>query len=171
VKEIRGIEAVKYAGSRGLFFCIDETYLVQAEEKLTGQPVSMAEVEDALGEQLDEPFDPSSIVEGSKSFDFLLRRYGDGWIYVPLEGNHPDQEEEALLALFQSTGTLSNPFRNDDILDMIAKEFPKLEDTGFPKAATLNLVFHAALRLIEKGRLISLSEPSYYGNTRFSLPR
>ena len=90
--------------------------------------------------------------------------------YVPLEGNHPSQEEQALLKLIQRRKTDTDPFGSGDIVDMITQEFPKLEDTGFSKSAPLNLLFHAALRLVEKGSLASIPDHTYYGNTLFYLP-
>lgn len=96
MKEIRGKEAVKYALMHGLFINIDQTVLVQAESRLRLRPVSMPEVEDQIGEALDEAFEPRNLVEGNERFDLIAGRYGEGWIYLPLEGNHPLIEEDIL---------------------------------------------------------------------------
>jgi len=101
VRQLRGIKALEYTRARGLFFCVDEALLVESESRLRGHQVSMTKIENMLGERLGEAFDPSTVVEGSNSFDFLVERYGHEWVYVPLEGNHPAQEEQALLKLFQ----------------------------------------------------------------------
>jgi len=169
VQEIRGQEAVAYAVSKGLFVNIDETFLIQAESSLRGYSVSMAEVEDFLDDALDEAFDPTKLVKGSKPFDVMVGRYGQGWIYVALEGNHPLREEDLLLQIFEQRIS-SFGLAGGDILDVVTGEFPNLEDSGFPKSANLNLMFHAALRLAEKERLIAVTDHTCYGNTYFHLP-
>jgi hypothetical protein len=40
------------------------------------------------------------------------------------------------------------------ISDLATEDPPKLKDTGSPKEADLDLLFHAALRLVEKGMLV-----------------
>jgi hypothetical protein len=107
-----------------------------------------------------------------------LDRYGDQWIYIPLEGNHPIQEEQAVLDLYRRLLTAEVPHSGGDISDLATENPPALEDTGFPKDADLDLLFHAALRLVEKGKLISIpdqlpvpdDEEPNYGNTYFLLP-
>lgn len=168
MKEIRGKEAVKYAAAKGLFVNIDEAFLVEAESRLRGHPVSMAEVEDQLGEALDEAFEPSKLVKGNERFELIAGRYGEDWIYLPLEGNHPLIEEDILIQIFKRR---TPTFGGGDILDVVTNDFPALEGTGFPKSATVNLMFHAALRLVNKNQLVAIDDKRCYGNTFFHISR
>lgn len=178
MKEIRGAKAVQYAKNNGLTFSIDEDFLAQTESELRGQPASMDDVENLFEEELGEPYDPTDVFDGTESYKFLLDRYGDGWIYVPLEGNHPLQEERAVLRLYYPGLKAENPYSGGDILDLATENPPRLRNTGFPKDADIDLLFHAALRLVRKGALRSIRDPTpaslhgerNYGDTYFFIP-
>lgn len=178
MKKITGAAAVNYANTNGLDFSIDEAFLVEAEGTIRGCPTTIEDIDSLLEEQLGEPYDPTKIIEGSTSHRFLLDRYGDQWIYVPLEGNHPLEEEQAVLQLYEHLLAAEVPRSSGDISDLATEDPPTLKDTGFPKEADLDLLFHAALRLVEKGMLISVpdslpvpdDEEPNYGNTYFLLP-
>jgi hypothetical protein len=178
LKEIRGAEALKYAETNGLDFSIDEGFLIRAESSLRGEPVSMNEIEAPFEEELGESYDPTNVFQGSKSFEFLLNRYGSGWIYVAVESKHPLEEEAAVLRLFRDLLKAESPSNGGDILDLATQNPPRLRETGFPRDADVDLLFHAALRLTKKGVLESIPDPKprhknaepNYGNTYFMLP-
>jgi len=178
VKELRGAAAIRYAKETGLDFSIDENSLVKAESKLQGNKVTMDDVEALFEAQLGELYDPVSIFEGTKGFHFLVDRYGNDWIYVPIEGNHPLEEEAAVLRLYRRKLNDKEPQGGGDILELATEHPPRLKDTGFPKGADPDLLFHAALRLVEKGILRSIPDRiprqrdvvRNYGNTYFFIP-
>jgi hypothetical protein len=101
MKEIRGVEAVRYSSELNIFFDIDEDFLARAEGKLRGSRTSMADVDELIEEQTGRSFDPAGIVPGKEAFDFLINRYGDGWIYVAQEGKDPEAVERIALRLFR----------------------------------------------------------------------
>lgn len=178
MKEIRGTEAVRYANMNGLDFSIDEAFLVEAERQIRGGSATIEDIDSLLQRQLGEPYDPARIIDGSSIYKFLLDRYGDQWIYMPLEGNHPLDEEQAVLGLYQRLLTAKMPRGGGDISDLATEDPPTLVDTGFPEDSHLDLLFHAALRLVEKGMLLAVpdslpvpdDEEPNYGNTYFLLP-
>jgi hypothetical protein len=178
LKDIRGAEALNYAETNGLDFSIDEGFLIRAESRLRGEPASMNKIESLIEEEVGQPYDPTNILPGSRSFEFLLGRYGDGWIYVALEGNHPDEEEATVLRLFRRLLNTKEPSNGGDILDLATQNPPRLRDTGFPRDADVDLLFHAARRLVDLGILESIPDPTplpsdaepNYGNTYFLLP-
>lgn len=178
MKEIRGAEAVQYANENGLDFSIDEAFLVEAEGKIRYTPATIGDIDSLFEKELGESYDPTKVIEGSPSYKFLLDRYGDQWIYMPLEGNHPLLEEQAVLDLYQRLLTAEIPRSGGDISDLATEDPPILKDTGFPEDSHLDLLFHAALRLVEKGMLIAVpdslpvldDEEPNYGNTYFLLP-
>jgi len=118
------------------------------------------------------------VLEESPIYGFFLNRYGDGWIYLPLEGNHPLEEERAVLQLFHTILAETNPRDGGDILEIASEDPPRLQDTGFPEEAEVDLLFHAARRLADKGLLEAVPNPNprpknferNYGNTYFKLP-
>lgn len=178
MKDIRGAAAIRYAREAGLNFSIDEDLLAKAEGKLQEKEGSMEDVEAIFEEQFDEPYDPTKVFEGIKIFNVLIDRYGYEWIYVPIEGNHPLEEEAAVLRLYERKLEGKSPQGGGDILELATENPPRLKNTGFPKNADLNLLFHAARRLVEKGILKSIPDriPRHknvernYGNTYFFIP-
>jgi hypothetical protein len=56
---------------------------------------------------------------------------------VPLEGNHPEEEERIVLSMFQSFLKEREPFCGGDILDLSSTYYPQLRDTGFTRMLTL----------------------------------
>jgi hypothetical protein len=178
LKDIRGAEALKYAETNGLNYSIDERFLIRAESSMRGKPVSMNAIESLIEEEVGEPYDSTNIFPESSTFKFLLNRYGEGWIYVALEGNHPEEEEAAVLRLFRQLLNAKEPSNGGDILDLATQNPPRLRDTGFPKDADADLLFHAARRLVNLGVLESIPDPEplprdaepNYGNTYFLIP-
>lgn len=178
MKEIRGQEALCYAEEQGIFFSADEDYMVRAESALLGRPATLDDIDALFEEQLGIYYDPTDLFPREDSFNLLVERYGYGWICVALEGNHPEAEESALMAMFRSLLKEKEPFCGGDILDLAASYGPALKETGFPGWATTNLLFHAALRLVAKGQLeavmddgpFSDSSVESYGNRRFFVP-
>src|SRR6266404_697737 len=178
MKEIRGARAVDYAKRNGLDFSIDEAFMIRAESRIQDRQTTIEDLDSLLEKELGESYDPTKVIEGSRSYEFLLDRYGDGWIYVPLEGKHPLEEERAVLQLYQRNLMAETPRSGGDISDLATEDPPKLENTGFPKDADLDLLFHAALRLVKKGMLVPVADPlplpenaePNYGNTYFLLP-
>jgi hypothetical protein len=178
MKQIRGIAALEYATKNGLEFLVDEAALRDAESRIQAKPVTLLDIDSLLQTELGESYDPTKVIEGSRSFDFLLQRYGDEWIYMPLEGNHPDEEESAVLRLYRQRLSSDSPSSGGDVVDLATENPPTLSDTGFPPDADVDLLFHAAKRLVSKGLLRSVShaaslsddiEPNY-GNTYFFVP-
>lgn len=179
MKEFRGAEAVRYARETGIYFDIDEDYLADAEEGIRGRHTSMVDVDELIEEQMGRPYDPAEILPGNEVFDFLINRYGDGWIYVALEGNNPEAEERVTLRLFRRLLEEKEPASASDVSELLRKYARlRLGDTGFPRDADLNLLFHAALRLSDKGLLLAVDDPdplpqgqtSSYGCRRFVVP-
>lgn len=174
MKELRGLKAVMYAEHNGLRFLIDENLLVRKESEVQGRGVSMDEIDILIEKETGQGYEPAEILKGSPGYDFLLNRYGEQWIYMPLEGNHPQDEEAAVLGLFEALLDLENPRSGGDVLEIASQNPPKLHDTGFSEDAEPDLVFHAARRLAQKGLLEAVTARpaarSNYGNTYFFLP-
>jgi hypothetical protein len=178
VKDIRGAAAIHYAEETGLNFSVDEDLLAKAEGALQGKKGSMDDVEAVFEEQLGESYDPTNIFEGTRGFKFLVDRYGEDWIYVPIEGNHPLDEEAAVLRLYERRLEDKAPQGGGEILDLATENPPRLKNTGFPENADLDLLFHAAQRLVGKGILKSIPDQisrhknvgRNYGNTYFFIP-
>lgn len=174
LKELRGLEAAKYAEHNGVRFLIDESLLLRRESEIQGRPMTVDEIDCLIQEEIGHDYDPAEVVEGSPCYDFLLNRYGDQWIYMPLEGNHPQDEEDAVLRLFNALLDRENPISGGDAIEIAAQDPPMLQDTGFPEDANPDLVFHAARRLAEKGVLEAVTAASgkaqtAYGDTYFFL--
>lgn len=177
-KEIRGMEAVRYAEKHGIIFDDDQEFLLKAEGARMGKTITPLDIDDLFEEQLGRGYDRTDLLPGGESFDFLIGRYGDGWIYVALEGNHPEEEERAVLRLLRGLLKENDPYCGGDLLDLAAEYGAHIEDTGFPLDADTNLLFHAALRLVERGELEAVMDSSplpddavrSYGNRRFFLP-
>ncbi len=63
-------------------------------------------------------------------------------------------------------------------LDLATQNPPRLRDTGFPRDADVDLLFHAAVRLVKRGILESIPDPKprhknaepNYGKTLFLIP-
>ncbi|HEX8746139.1 MAG TPA: hypothetical protein VF717_03010 [Pyrinomonadaceae bacterium] len=175
MKEIRGMEAVRYAEEQGIFFDADEDYMLRAESALLGSPATLNDIDNLFAERLGTGYDPTDLFPDGENFELLVERYGDRWIYVPLGGNHPEEEERVVMRLFRGFLKEEEPFCGGDILDLAATYNPRLRNTGFPKGANSNLIFHAALRLVEKGELEAVwdrrplpkAATRSYGNRRF----
>lgn len=152
--------------------------MLRAESALLGRQSTPSDLDDLFAEKLGACYDPTDLFPGGENFELLVARYGDGWIYVPVEGDHPDEEERVLLRLFRGFLGEEEPFCGGDILDLAATYYLRLGDTGFHKSASTNLLFHAALRLVDKGLLEAVMDPrplpeantKSYGNRRFYLP-
>lgn len=180
MKEIRGAEAVRYAGEMGIDFDIDRGYLAGRESLIRGHRASPVDVYLLLDEKLGREFDPAEVVPGSDVFELLKDRYGDGWAYVALEGDSPEVEEKITLRLFRRLLEGEEPVAEfEEVRELFRRfGFPRLGVTGFPRSAHLNLVFHAALRLAGKGALESVEDTgppregrqASYGGRRFMVP-
>jgi hypothetical protein len=140
VKELRGAVAIRYAKERGLDFLIDENSLAKAEARLQRKTVTMDDVEALFEAQLGELYDPVSIFEGTKGFHFLVDRYGDDWIYIPIEGNHPLEEEAAVLRLYRRKLNDKQPQGGGDILELATEHPPRLRDTGSERCGSRSVV-------------------------------
>lgn len=179
MKEIRGQEAVRYAEEHGLFFSVDEYYMLRAESALLGRPARLNDIDDLFEERLGTCYDSTDLFPGEAGFNLLVERYGYGWICVAVEGKHPEEEESALLGIYRSLLKEKEPSCGGDVLDLVTQYGVNLRDTGFPGWATTNLLFHAALRLVIKGRLEFVMDrevPSEnsersYGNRLFFVPQ
>ncbi len=180
MKDIRGAEAIRYAKEMRIHFNIDGDYLADRESLLRGSRASPVDVFRLIDEKLGYQFEVSEVVPGNKAFDLLVERYGDAWAYVALEGENPEHEEKVTLRLFHRLLEGPNPTAAADVVKLF-KRFgrPRLGRTGFPGLAEFNLVFHAALRLVEKGEPESVEDPgpathaggtASYGRRRFILP-
>src|SRR2546421_13073102 len=108
LKELRGLEAVRYAKHNALRFLIDENLLVRKESDTQGRAVSIEEIDLLIEKETGQDYEPAEVLEGTPSYEFLLNRYGDQWIYMPLEGNHPQDEEAAVLGLLEALLDLEN---------------------------------------------------------------
>lgn len=178
MEEIRGNEALRYARREGILFNVDEAYILRAEGKLRGKEATAHDLQEVFYEKLGHDYDRTDLLPGSGSFNLLVERYGDGWIYVPIKGNGPDAEEREALRLFRRPLRRKDPHCGGDLLDLATQYVPRLRGTGFPTEADLNLLFHAALRLVERGELEAVMDKSplpegavqSYGNRRFFVP-
>ena len=179
MKEIRGAAAVRYARELNIHFDINRDFLAEAEEEMTERPTSVADIYQLVRERTGYGWDPAEIVPGKPIFDFLINRHGDGWIYVAQEGRNPGAEERAALRMFRRLLGEPEPVALLDVKGLYWRySRTRLGDTGFPRGADLNLLFHAALRLAEKGALecVEDGEPTpaegvaSYGRRRFVLP-
>jgi hypothetical protein len=179
MKEFRGAEALRYARETGIDFDVDEDFLMEAEEAISGRRTSMADVDEVIEEQTGSSYDPAEIISGTGVFDFLINRYGDGWIYVPLEGDDPEAEETVTLRMYRRLLLEPEPISASDVKYLLVRYGRvRLGRTGFPREADLNLLFQAALRLSGKGILVSLidsdppsaSRTASYGRKRFAVP-
>ena len=178
MKEIRGARALGYARGNGIRFDIDQDYLAEAEANLRGGRASMVEVSELLEERVGRHFRADEIIAGGESFDFLINRYGDEWIYVAIEGDDPEAEERVTLRLFRRLLKEADPVSGTNAKDLLERYGrPRFGETGFAREASLNLLFHAALRLSEKGLLVEIGDPealpagqkASYGRRSFSL--
>jgi hypothetical protein len=178
MKEIRGAAAVRYARELNIFFDIDEEFLAGAEEGIRERQTSMADVDELIEEQTGLAYDPAEIVPGKPIFDFLINRYGDGWIYVAQEGKNPEAEEQVALRMFRRLLGEEEPISLIDVKALYGRySRTRFGDTGFPRDADLNLLFHATLRLAGKGVLVCVedeeslpaAEAASYGRRRFGL--
>lgn len=179
MKEIRGAAAVQYARQLSIYFDIDLRFLADTEEEMTGRRTSIVDIYVLIKERTGLPYNPAEIVPGKEIFDFLINRYGDRWIYVAQEGKDPEAEEKQALRLFHRRLEERKPAGLIDVKHLHRRySRPRFDDpnfTGFPHDARLNLLFHAALRLVEKGMLASVEdeEPlptgvtASYGRRRF----
>lgn len=179
MKEIRGAQALQYAREAGIRFDIDEAFIREAEGEMRGEPTPMLMVVDLILESTGRKYAPREITPGDEVFDFLVNRYGDRWIYVALEGVNPAGEEARTLQLFRGLLEGPEPFPGGDVQELFGSYPPPLlYETGYPRSADLNLLFHAAVRLSEKGLLMSVGdrEPlpmggkQSYGRQRFFVP-
>lgn len=178
MKEIRGMDAVRYAEREGLVFNRDENYLIKAEGEILGRHASLNDVEAILNEKLGGGYGSTLHPLIDEVFNLLIERYGDDWIYIPLEGLNPKEEEDIALSLFRQPLREKVPSSWVDVSDMVTRYKPQLRNTGFPPDADLNLLFHAALRLTQQEKLESLmdkvpppeGEAKSYGSRRFILP-
>jgi hypothetical protein len=179
MRELRGAQAVNYARDNGIYFDVDRDFLTRAESELTGDQASLIDIDRLLEDRLGRNFDPVEIAQGGDTFDFMVNRYGDGWIYVAMEGDDPEVEEKALLNLFRRLLKEKEPSSGGDVMEILLKYGPpRLHDNGFRREAVLNILFHAALRLSEKGLLVNVSDREplppgrklSYGRRRFFIP-
>lgn len=177
-KEIRGMKAVRYAGRMRILIDVDEEFILRAEGELLGRPATLGDLDDLFEREMGSCYDPTDLLPGGDNFEFLVGRYGDGWVYVAVEGNDPAGEERAVLRLYRGLLRGQEPFCGGDILDLATRYAPRLKDTGFPRDANLNLLFHAALRLAKRGLLEAERDArpradgdwGSYGGRRFFVP-
>jgi hypothetical protein len=179
MKEFRGAEAVRYARENGIDFDVDWRYLAETEGEMRGEKTSIADVDRMIEDRLGRGLNLADVTGGGETFDFLVNRYGDGWIYVAVEGCDPEAEEAAALRMYRRLLEGSDPVPGSDVKSLLGRYGrPRLGDTGFQQGTALNLMFHAALRLAEKGLLESVADedspdaprPSSYGRRRFLIP-
>lgn len=179
MKEIRGAEAVRYAVEMGIDFDIDEDYLAEQESLISRRRAAPAYIYRLVEKKLGVEYDPADVIPGSEVLDFLNNRYGDAWAYIALEGEDPEAEEKTTLRLFHRLLEGPKPAATADVRELFRRfGRPRLGRTGFPDEADLNLIFHAALRLVGKGALESIEDAgplrrgrhSSYGRRRFILP-
>lgn len=177
-KELRGAEALRYSVKEGVLFDFDEGFLLEAEGRALGRTATREDMHQLFRERLGRHYDPIYISPGEESFNLLVERYGDGWICVPLEGNHPEEEEHLVLDLLRRQLGEEEPADGGDILSLVCEYGPELRDSGFPSWATTNLLYHAALRLVAREQLLVEMDtiPSKedvgesYGRRQFFLP-
>lgn len=178
MEEIRGVAAVQYAEREGILFNVDEVYLLRAESELRGKTSTIHDIQEVFYKELGRDYDPTDLLPGGRSFDLLVGRYGDGWVYVPFRGKNPEGEEREALRLLRRPLRQKEPCCGGDLLDLATRYVPELRGTGFPQEADLNLLFHAALRLAGRGELETVTDPEAlmkgasksYGNRRFYVP-
>lgn len=68
--------------------------------------------------------------------------------------------------MIRSLLNAKQPYCGGDISDLCHEQKTQLTDTGLPPDAVCNLLFHAALRLVNSGQLIVRKEKNteeYYG--------
>jgi len=154
-RELRGAEALHYSVKEGILFDIDEGFLLEAAGSVLGRIATKEDFHQLFREKLGRRYDPTYISPGGESFNLLVERYGDGWICVPLEGNHPEEEEQIVLDMLRRQLDEEEPACGGDILSLVCEYAPEIRDSGFPSWATTNLLYHAALRLVEHGQLLA----------------
>lgn len=177
-KELRGGEALCYSAKEGILFDIDEGFLLEAEGRALGRIATRTDIHRLFKENLDRRYDPKDVSPGRESFNLLVERYGNGWICVPLEGNHPEEEEQIVLDMLRGQLKDEEPACGGDILSLVCEYAPEVRDSGFPSWATTNLLYHAALRLVERGQLRAEMDTlpyeenagESYGRRQFFLP-
>jgi hypothetical protein len=182
MKEIRGAAAVTYARVFNIFFDIDMDFLAEAEEEMGGRQTSYVDLYELIEERTGISYRPAEIIPGNIVFDFLINRYGDGWIFVAQEGKDPDKEEMLALRMFRRLLDEPKPVFLADAKELYQRRyyrarFGNTKFTGFPQYADLNLLFHAALRLAGKGMLevvededpLQAGETASYGRRRFGI--
>jgi Transposase IS66 family len=76
LKEIRGIDAVRYAEEEGILFNVDQPYPLNAESKLKGQAPTIHDIQDTFYEKLGHDYDPIDLHSGGESFNLLIERDG-----------------------------------------------------------------------------------------------
>ena len=170
MKEIRGLEAIRFADTMGLSVSVDYNFLAQRETEIQGRPVSPDDIdsiiEDAIG--LHEVEHGEAVVPGTPAHEFLKERHGDQWMLLPLEGNHPEREEDEVLQSFEAFARATNLTGGDALL--IHDQYPPdFKDSGFAENASADLFFQTALRLSQKGKLRAVPHSQYYGNMAFYL--
>jgi hypothetical protein len=179
MRQLRGAQAVSYARNNGIYFDVDRAFLIRAESELTGDQASLIDIDRVLEDRVGRNFDPEEIAQGGDTFDFLVNRYGDGWIYVAVEGDNPDADEKAVLSMFRRLLKEKEPSSGNDVKEVLLKYGPpRLHDKGFKRESVLNILFHAALRLSEKGLLVKVEDQNplpagtkaSYGRRRFFVP-
>ncbi len=138
----------------------------------------MVDVSLLLEERLGRHFQADEIAAGGEIFDFLINRYGDEWIYVAIEGDNPEAEERVTLQMFRRLLKEPEPISGSDAKGLLEKYGrPRFGETGFAREGSLNLLFHAALRLSKRGLLAEVRDPeplpagqiASYGLRSFSL--
>lgn len=178
-KEIRGMKAVRYAGRMHILIDVDEEFILRAEGERLGRRATFRDIDDVFSRETDAGgYDPTDLLPGGENFRFLVGRYGDGWVYVAVEGDAPAREERAVFNLYRGLLKEKEPFCGGDILDLATSRPPRLGRTGFPRDANLNLLFHAALRLVRRGFLEAEADEKprregdwgSYGGRRFFVP-
>jgi len=179
MKELRGAEALRYSREAGVRFDVDDDFIREAEGEFSGGPVPMLYVQELVRERAGAEYEPTEILPGTEVFDFLVNRYGDGWIYVALEGRDPEAEEGRALRLFHTLLERPNPSPGGDVKAILGRQRRAVFlDTGYPPDADLNLLFHACVRLARKGLLVEVEDPepvpagrkASYGRRRFLVP-
>lgn len=177
-KELRGAEALRYSVEEGILFDIDEGFLLEAAGRALGRIATREDIHQLFKVKLGRRYDPTNILPGEESFNLLVECYSDGWICVPLEGNHPEEEEQIVLNLLHRQLGEKEPACGGDILSLVCEYAPEIRDSGFPSWATTNLLYHAALRLVECGQLLADIDMiprkedvgQSYGKRQFFLP-
>lgn len=179
MKEVRGAQALRYSRETGVRFDVDDDFIRGAEGGLRGGRTPMLYVQVLVRERTGMEYEPAEILPGTEVFDFLVNRYGDGWIYVAMEGKDPAAEEGRALRLFRGLLEGPEPSPGGDVKEIFeGQERPVFFGTGYAQDADLNLLFHAGVRLAEKGLLVEVADPdplpagrkAAYGRRRFLVP-